>query len=153
MCDWSSSVPFNDPVSSTAKQHGPDGQQQQVGEWTNEEANQLSVVIEASTDRGQDNEADITIFDGYAQALTLDIGLPCAKVGDACAFRAKKVDFVATLVIVSVIFAVCSGTTLALGSVAAALLLLDVALTVTRQLPSNTRIQSWTEVTISADWS
>jgi peptide/nickel transport system substrate-binding protein len=49
--DWSNSAPFNDPVSSIVNQHGPSGQQQQVGEWTNEEFNQLSGELETSTDR------------------------------------------------------------------------------------------------------
>ncbi|MDF2811094.1 MAG: transporter substrate-binding protein [Microvirga sp.] len=49
--DWSNSAPFNDPVSSIVAQHGPNGQQQQIGEWTNEEANKLSEFLETSTDR------------------------------------------------------------------------------------------------------
>jgi len=49
--DWSNSAPFNDPVSSIVNQHGPTGQQQQIGEWTNEEMNKLSVELETSTDR------------------------------------------------------------------------------------------------------
>ena len=48
--DWSNSAAFNDPVSSLVNQHGPNGQQQQVGEWTNEEMNRLSVELENSTD-------------------------------------------------------------------------------------------------------
>ncbi|KXF75012.1 ABC transporter substrate-binding protein [Paramesorhizobium deserti] len=55
--DWSNSAPFNDPVSSIVNQHGPNGQQQQVGEWTNEEANQLAVVLETSTDRQKRRQA------------------------------------------------------------------------------------------------
>jgi peptide/nickel transport system substrate-binding protein len=51
--DWSNSAPFNDPVSSLVAQHGPNGQQQQVGEWTNEEMNRLSVELESSTDRAR----------------------------------------------------------------------------------------------------
>jgi len=51
--DWSNSAPFNDPVSSLVNQHGPNGQQQQVGEWTNEEFNRLSVELETSTDRAR----------------------------------------------------------------------------------------------------
>ena len=35
---------FNDPVSSIVAQHGPQGQQQQTGEWTNAEMNKLSAV-------------------------------------------------------------------------------------------------------------
>ncbi|MGE0418701.1 MAG: ABC transporter substrate-binding protein [Acetobacteraceae bacterium] len=49
--DWSNSAPFNDPISSIVNQHGPNGQQQQVGEWANEEMNRLSVEMETSTDR------------------------------------------------------------------------------------------------------
>jgi len=48
--DWSNSAPFSDPVSSIVNQHGPKGQQQQIGEWTNEEMNRLSVEMESSTD-------------------------------------------------------------------------------------------------------
>jgi peptide/nickel transport system substrate-binding protein len=51
--DWSNSAPFNDPVSSITNQHGPRGQQQQVGEWTHEEFNRLSVELETSTDRAR----------------------------------------------------------------------------------------------------
>jgi len=51
--DWSNSAAFNDPVSSLVNQHGPNGQQQQVGEWTNEEMNRLSVELETSTDRAR----------------------------------------------------------------------------------------------------
>jgi peptide/nickel transport system substrate-binding protein len=49
--DWSNSAPFNDPVSSIVNQHGPNGQQQQMGEWENAEMNALSVELETSTDR------------------------------------------------------------------------------------------------------
>ena len=49
--DWSNSAAFNDPVSSIVAQHGPNGQQQQVGEWTNAEMNALSLALETSTDR------------------------------------------------------------------------------------------------------
>jgi peptide/nickel transport system substrate-binding protein len=51
--DWSNSAAFNDPVSSLVNQHGPNGQQQQVGEWTNEEMNRLSVELETSADRAR----------------------------------------------------------------------------------------------------
>ncbi|WP_376089345.1 ABC transporter substrate-binding protein [Roseomonas sp. CCTCC AB2023176] len=51
--DWSNSAPFNDPVSSLVAQHGPNGQQQQVGEYTNDELNRLSVELETSTDRAR----------------------------------------------------------------------------------------------------
>ena len=49
--DWSNSAPFNDPVSSIVNQHGPNGQQQQIGEWTNAEMNKLCEFLETSTDR------------------------------------------------------------------------------------------------------
>ena len=48
--DWSNSAGFNDPISSIVAQHGPQGQQQQVGEWTNEEMNNLSAAMEVETD-------------------------------------------------------------------------------------------------------
>ena len=48
--DWSNSAGFNDPISSLVAQHGPQGQQQQVGEWTNEEMNKLSGALEVETD-------------------------------------------------------------------------------------------------------
>ena len=48
--DWSNSAGFNDPISSIVAQHGPQGQQQQVGEWTNEEMNNLSAALEVETD-------------------------------------------------------------------------------------------------------
>jgi len=47
--DWSNSAPFNDPVSSIVSQHGPNGQQQQSGEWRNDEFNILSSLLETST--------------------------------------------------------------------------------------------------------
>ncbi len=49
--DWSNSAPFNDPVSSIVAQHGPNGEQQQNGEWSNAEMNTLSYELETSTDR------------------------------------------------------------------------------------------------------
>ncbi len=55
--DWSNSAPFNDPVSSIVSQHGPNGQQQQYGEWTNEEMNRLSVELETGTDRSRRRQA------------------------------------------------------------------------------------------------
>jgi peptide/nickel transport system substrate-binding protein len=51
--DWSNSATFSDPVSSIVAQHGPNGQQQQMGEWTNDEMNKLSVELESSTDRAR----------------------------------------------------------------------------------------------------
>ncbi|MBW6399498.1 ABC transporter substrate-binding protein [Roseomonas sp. HJA6] len=51
--DWSNSGLFSDPVSSLVNQHGPNGQQQQVGEYANEEFNRLSSELETSTDRAR----------------------------------------------------------------------------------------------------
>jgi peptide/nickel transport system substrate-binding protein len=51
--DWSNSAVFNDPVSSIVSQHGPNGEQQQYGEWTNAEMNELSLALETSTDRAK----------------------------------------------------------------------------------------------------
>jgi peptide/nickel transport system substrate-binding protein len=48
--DWSNSAGYNDPISSIVAQHGPQGQQQQVGEWTNAEMNTLSGQLETETD-------------------------------------------------------------------------------------------------------
>src|SRR5262249_18300707 len=55
--DWSNSALFNDPVSSLVTQHGPNGQQQQVGEYENAEVNQLSEFLETSTDRAARRKA------------------------------------------------------------------------------------------------
>jgi peptide/nickel transport system substrate-binding protein len=55
--DWSNSAPFNDPVSSIVAQHGPNGQQQQIGEWTNAEANKMAEILETSTDRTERKKA------------------------------------------------------------------------------------------------
>lgn len=51
--DWSNSGAYSDPVSSLVNQHGPNGQQQQVGEYSNEEFNKLSVELETSTDHAR----------------------------------------------------------------------------------------------------
>jgi peptide/nickel transport system substrate-binding protein len=48
--DWSNSAPYNDPVASMVSQHCPRGQQQQIGEWANEEFNNLCTVLESSGD-------------------------------------------------------------------------------------------------------
>lgn len=48
--DWSNSAPFPDPVASIVNQHCQNGQQQQVGEWTNEEFNALCLTLETATD-------------------------------------------------------------------------------------------------------
>lgn len=51
--DWSNTAAFSDPVSSIVNQHGPNGEQQQVGEWTNAEMNQLCGLMERSTDHAK----------------------------------------------------------------------------------------------------
>ncbi len=48
--DWSSSAWFNDPVASLIANEGPNGQQQQVGEWHNTEMNELAVKMITATD-------------------------------------------------------------------------------------------------------
>ncbi len=48
--DWSNSAVFDDPVSSIVNQEGPNGAQQQVGEWTNAEMNTLCDAMVSSTD-------------------------------------------------------------------------------------------------------
>ncbi|WP_207478508.1 ABC transporter substrate-binding protein [Arenibaculum pallidiluteum] len=55
--DWSNSAPFNDPVSSLVAQHGPTGQQWQIGEWRNDEMGTLSAEMETSTDRDRRRKA------------------------------------------------------------------------------------------------
>jgi hypothetical protein len=57
------------------------------------------------------------------------------------------------LVAASAAFAVDTGLPRVLAWIATALLLADVALTVTRQMPLNLAIQSWTEATIPTDWT
>jgi len=54
--DWSNSAPFNDPVSNLVSQHGPNGEQQQYGEYANEELNRLCVELETGTDRAKRRE-------------------------------------------------------------------------------------------------
>ncbi len=48
--DWSNSATFDDPVSSIVNQEGPNGAQQNVGEWSNAEMNRLCASMESSTD-------------------------------------------------------------------------------------------------------
>ncbi len=49
--DWSASANINDPVTPMVSQFGPNGEAQQKKDWTNAEVNELSVVLETSTDR------------------------------------------------------------------------------------------------------
>jgi len=51
--DWSNSASFNDPTASITAQHGPQGQQWQIGEWQNEEFGRLSGELETSVDRAR----------------------------------------------------------------------------------------------------
>jgi len=48
--DWSNSATFNDPTSSLPNNHGPQGQQWQVGAWRNEEFGRLSELLDTSVD-------------------------------------------------------------------------------------------------------
>jgi peptide/nickel transport system substrate-binding protein len=48
--DWSASNTINDPVTPMVTQFGPNGQAQQNKEFASQELNQLSVVLETSTD-------------------------------------------------------------------------------------------------------
>lgn len=61
--NWSNSSPFNDPVSSLVNQHGPNGQQQQTGEWTNDEFNKLSDVLETSVVPAERKQAFIRMLE------------------------------------------------------------------------------------------
>lgn len=49
--DWSASNNINDPITPMVVQYGPNGELQQMKDWTNAEMNRLSVVMETSTDR------------------------------------------------------------------------------------------------------
>lgn len=49
--DWSASANINDPVTPMVTQFGPNGEMQQKKDWSNAEMNELSVVLETSTDR------------------------------------------------------------------------------------------------------
>lgn len=49
--DWSASNTINDPITPLVVQFGTNGEAQQKKDWSNEELNKLSVVMETSTDR------------------------------------------------------------------------------------------------------
>lgn len=55
--DWSASNTINDPITPLVVQFGPNGEVQQKKDWTNAEVNQLSVIMETSTDRAQRKKA------------------------------------------------------------------------------------------------
>lgn len=57
------------------------------------------------------------------------------------------------LVMVCTILLFAPGTARTLGGISALTLLVDMALTVTRQMPLNDQIQGWTITTIPADWA
>ena len=55
--DWSASNTINDPITPMVTQFGPNSVPQQRGEWTNDEVNTLSQVMETSTDRAKRKQA------------------------------------------------------------------------------------------------
>lgn len=55
--DWSASNLINDPITPLVVQFGPNGEAQQKKDWTNAEMNQLSVVMETSTDHATRKKA------------------------------------------------------------------------------------------------
>jgi peptide/nickel transport system substrate-binding protein len=61
--DWSASNLINDPITPMVTQFGPNGQVQQSKEWTNAEVNELSVVLETSTDRALRKKAIARILE------------------------------------------------------------------------------------------
>ncbi|ORE92527.1 ABC transporter substrate-binding protein [Acuticoccus yangtzensis] len=48
--DWSASNNINDPITPIVVQFGPNSQIQQMRDWSNDEMNQLCVLMETSTD-------------------------------------------------------------------------------------------------------
>ena len=86
---WSNSAPFSDPVSSLVNQHGPNGQQQQTGEWTNVEFNKLSDTLETSVDpaeRQRTFKRMLEIAEREDPAYTV--------LHQSAVFYAKRKDFV-----------------------------------------------------------
>jgi hypothetical protein len=81
--------------------------------------------------------------------------VPMHQMRDKTFRRVMPVLGLTTVVLVaaSAAFAVDAGLPRILAWIATALLVTDVALTVTRQVPLNLTIQSWTEATIPADWT
>ncbi|MEO4001955.1 ABC transporter substrate-binding protein [Mesorhizobium sp. CAU 1732] len=55
--DWSASNTINDPITPMVVQFGPNGEVQQQKDWSNVEVNELSVVMETSTDGAQRKKA------------------------------------------------------------------------------------------------
>ncbi|WP_128254410.1 ABC transporter substrate-binding protein [Falsirhodobacter deserti] len=61
--DWSASNTINDPITPMVVQFGPNGQAQQMRHFWNDEVNQLSVVMETSTDRAARKKAFARMLD------------------------------------------------------------------------------------------
>ena len=57
MCIRDSSNTINDPITPMVVQFGPNGEMQQKKDWSNAELNDLSIVMETSTDRAQRKKA------------------------------------------------------------------------------------------------
>ncbi|MBB5703224.1 peptide/nickel transport system substrate-binding protein [Ochrobactrum daejeonense] len=55
--DWSASNNINDPITPMVVQFGPNGEVQQKKDWSNDEVNKLSVIMETSTDHDQRKKA------------------------------------------------------------------------------------------------
>jgi len=55
--DWSASNTINDPITPMVVQFGPNGEVQQKKDWSNAEVNELSLVMETSTDRAKRKQA------------------------------------------------------------------------------------------------
>ncbi|MAC79704.1 MAG: ABC transporter substrate-binding protein [Rhodobacteraceae bacterium] len=55
--DWSASNTINDPITPMVTQFGPNSSPQQNHEWSNAEVNELSQVMETSTDRARRKQA------------------------------------------------------------------------------------------------
>lgn len=55
--DWSASNTINDPITPLVVQFGPNGEVQQNKEWSNAEVNELSTVMETSTDHEKRKKA------------------------------------------------------------------------------------------------
>lgn len=55
--DWSAGNSINDPITPMVTQFGPNGEMQQKKDWSNEELNKLSVIMETSTDHAERKKA------------------------------------------------------------------------------------------------
>ena len=61
--DWSASNTINDPITPMVVQFGPNGEVQQKRDWANAEVNQLSGIMETSTDRAERKRAIARMLD------------------------------------------------------------------------------------------